>query len=86
MQKTLTPSAQSDSNEETGQRAEAAEPVVTAVGDTNAYLASLEMLEAKRAQLLGQKVALERKLQDFRESQRRKAEEERDRKEYGLKR
>ncbi|KIY03525.1 uncharacterized protein Z520_00216 [Fonsecaea multimorphosa CBS 102226] len=73
-------------NEETGERVEAAEPAIAALGDNKVYLGSLEMLETKRAQLLGQKVALERKLQDFRESQRRRAEEERERKEFGLRR
>ncbi|KIW23469.1 uncharacterized protein PV07_11663 [Cladophialophora immunda] len=84
----LTPPVPSDPtpNKETGQRPDTAGPATAAVAENKVYLGSLEMLEAKRAQLLGQKTALERKLQDFRDSQRRKAEEERERKEFGLKR
>jgi hypothetical protein len=46
----------------------------------------LEILQTKRAQLIAQKVGLETKLRDFRLSQQRQAEEERQRKEFGLKR
>ncbi|EXJ57050.1 hypothetical protein A1O7_07394 [Cladophialophora yegresii CBS 114405] len=50
------------------------------------YAQRLEILQNKRAQLVAQKVGLETKLRDFRLSQQRKAEEERQMKEFGLKR
>ncbi|OAL36164.1 hypothetical protein AYO20_04578 [Fonsecaea nubica] len=79
-QKSLT------TDEEIAQQGNTAEPVIAVVSENKMYYGSLDTLEAKRAQLLGQKTALERKLQDFRESQRRRAEEERERKEFGFKR
>jgi len=50
------------------------------------YTKALDMLESRRAQLFAQKVGLETKIEDFRQSQRRKEEEEREMKELGLKR
>ena len=50
------------------------------------YNKTIGMLESRRGHLIAQKVGLETKIQDFRESQRRKAEEEKEMKELGLKR
>ncbi|ETI25915.1 hypothetical protein G647_02692 [Cladophialophora carrionii CBS 160.54] len=57
----------------------------TAPGEQE-YDQHLDILQTKRAQLIAQKVGLETKLRDFRLSQQRKADEERQMKEFGLKR
>ncbi|KAJ9615779.1 hypothetical protein H2200_001856 [Cladophialophora chaetospira] len=60
-------------------------PTYNLPGDTE-YNQRIQTLESKRSQLLAQKTGLETKLRDFHDSQRRKAEEEKERKEFGLKR
>ena len=54
--------------------------------DNADYEKHIGVLEAKRANLIGQKVALERKLDDFRETRRRRAEDDAEKKELGFKR
>ncbi|KAJ4577055.1 hypothetical protein HRR81_003509 [Exophiala dermatitidis] len=49
------------------------------------YAKYIQTLETKRGHLLGQKIQLERKIQDLHESQRRRAEEEAIKKELGMK-
>ncbi|KAL2444208.1 hypothetical protein ABEF95_015892 [Exophiala dermatitidis] len=53
--------------------------------DKTDYAKYIQTLETKRGHLLGQKIQLERKIQDLHESQRRRAEEEAIKKELGMK-
>jgi hypothetical protein len=54
------------------------------VDEANAKV--LQTLQTRRAQLLGERLNLENRLKTFRENQMRAAEDERQRKEFGLKR
>ncbi|EXJ78327.1 hypothetical protein A1O3_09488 [Capronia epimyces CBS 606.96] len=48
------------------------------------YAKSIQTLETKRGHLIGQKIQLERKIQELRDSQRRRAEEEAEKKEFRM--
>ncbi|EXJ88349.1 hypothetical protein A1O1_05279 [Capronia coronata CBS 617.96] len=48
------------------------------------YAKSIQALETKRGHLIGQKIQLEGKIRELRESQRRRAEEEAEKKEFEM--